>query len=68
MWVRFGEAIAAAAAIGALAGFLWLAVTLGAWGWSIVGVIVALIVYALVRGFAELVRLVTDMLLPKEHI
>ena len=48
-----------------LAGGLAAAWCLGAWPWGLAGAIGGVLVYGFVASYAELVRLVTDMLMPK---
>ena len=63
--IRFGHALAIAAGIAALlAGLVaWLG---GAgWGWTFVGLLAAPILYMVLRGYAELVSIIADTLLPR---
>jgi hypothetical protein len=65
LWVRHGDRIAlASAAVIVLAG-LWGAAQYESWIWLVAATASAGLGYLLIRGYAELVRLVTDMLLPK---
>jgi hypothetical protein len=65
LWVRYGDGIAiAVASLVILVGFWGVAVH-GNWVWLVVAGVFASFGYLLIRSYAELVRLVTDMLLPK---
>ncbi|HEY4135799.1 MAG TPA: hypothetical protein VGO34_11355 [Alphaproteobacteria bacterium] len=63
--VRHGRTLALALAAATLAACLFAAVALGSWLWLIGGVAGGVLVYGFVASYAELVRLVTDMLMPK---
>lgn len=63
--VRHGRRLAlglAAATFAAGVAAAWLQ---DAWLWSLAGAVGGVLVYGLAASYAELVRLVTDMLLPK---
>jgi hypothetical protein len=62
---RYGAWMAIAAGLLPLAAALWaLAVGESPW-WLLAGIIAAIIAFAAVRSYVELVRVMTDMLLPK---
>lgn len=63
--VRYGRPLAAALAIATLAAFIVAALVLGNWLWLVAGAASGALVYGFVASYAELVRLVTDMLMPK---
>jgi hypothetical protein len=63
--VRHGRSLALALAAATLAAGLGMAWCLGAWPWGLAGAVGGLVVYGFVASYAELVRLVTDMLMPK---
>jgi hypothetical protein len=63
--MRWGTIMAAlVAAIVAAAG-MWVAVATGSWLWAAAGVVLAGAGYCLAVSYVELIRLITDMLLPK---
>ena len=63
--VRHGKSLAAGLALATLAVGLAAAWCLGAWVWGAAGAVAGIVVYGFVASYAELVRLVTDMLMPK---
>jgi hypothetical protein len=62
---RHGGAMAAAAGILPLAAAVWAVAAGCSPAWLVAGVIGAVVLYAAVKSYAELVRVMTDMLLPK---
>lgn len=63
--VRHGRTLAMVLGLATLAAGLAAAWCLGAWPWGLAGVVGGVLVYGFVASYAELVRLVTDMLMPK---
>jgi hypothetical protein len=63
--VRWGQPIAAALAGLVAAAGIWAALSSGNYLWALLGFGIAAIGYGLLRSYAELVKLVMDMLLPK---
>jgi hypothetical protein len=63
--VRFGRALAFALAAAVFAAGALAALALHAWPWALIGALGAVIAYGFAASYAELVRLVTDMLVPK---
>lgn len=63
--VRHGRNLALALAGATLLAGLLAAVMQSAWPWALAGTAASVIVYGFVASYAELVRLVTDMLMPK---
>jgi hypothetical protein len=63
--IRWGAAMAALIAAIVVAASIWASVTTGNWLWTAGGLIVAGAGYCLAASYVELVRLITDMLLPK---
>lgn len=63
--VRHGQRLAAALAAAAFAAGLAAAWLQDAWLWGLAGAVGGVLIYGLAASYAELVRLVTDMLLPK---
>jgi hypothetical protein len=65
LWVRHGDRIALASAVVIVLAGLWGVAQTESWVWLPATAAAAGLGYLLIRGYAELVRLVTDMLLPK---
>ncbi|MGP0091818.1 MAG: hypothetical protein ACLPKB_17935 [Xanthobacteraceae bacterium] len=65
LMLRYGNAIAVAAALLVAACGLWAA--LGGWGWgfALVGILAALLLYVLLRSYREVIQIVTNTLLPQ---
>lgn len=63
--VRHGHRLAAALGAAVLIAGLAAAWSQGAWLWGLAGLIGGALTYGFVASYAELVRLVTDMLMPK---
>jgi hypothetical protein len=63
--MRFGSIAAALLAAIVVAAAIWAAVATGNWLWAAAGVVAAGAGYCLAVSYVELVRLITDMLLPK---
>jgi hypothetical protein len=63
--LRWGRPIAVVLACLAVAAALWAAWSSGNILWGLLGVGVAAVGYCLLLSYVELVRLITDMLLPK---
>ncbi len=63
--VEHGRKLAIALGISSLALGVFATIAEGTWSWTFLGAIAGLLVYGFVASYAELVRLVTDMLLPK---
>ena len=63
--IRHGDRFAAGIAIAILAGGLWALVAWGAWLMMAGSVVLAGAAFVLLKSYAELVRIIADMLLPK---
>ena len=63
--MRWGKLIATCLTVVVAAAGVWAAVTGGNWLWALVGFGIAGIGYGLALSYVELVKLITDMLLPK---
>ena len=63
--VRHGRRLAAVLALATLAAGMTAGWLQDAWLWSLAGATGGALVYGLVASYAELIRLVTDMLMPK---
>lgn len=63
--VRHGRNLAIGLGAAAFAAGLATAWAEQAWLWGVGGAVVGVLVYGLVASYAELIRLVTDMLMPK---
>jgi hypothetical protein len=63
--VAHGRKLALALGILILAFGAFASLEQSTWSWTFLGAIGGLVVYGFVASYAELVRLVTDMLLPK---
>ena len=63
--LRFGSIMAALIAAIVVAASIWVAVATANWLWAAAGVAVASAGYCLAVSYVELIRLITDMLLPK---
>lgn len=63
--VRHGRRLAVVLAVATLAAGLTAGWLLDAWFWGLAGAVGGLLIYGLVASYAELIRLVTDMLMPK---
>ena len=63
--MRWGAMMAALLAAIVVAASIWASVATGEWPWAAAGVVVAGVGYCLAVSYVELIRLITDMLLPK---
>ncbi len=63
--VRHGRRLAVILALTTLAAGLTAGWQQDAWLWGLAGAVGGAVVYGLVASYAELIRLVTDMLMPK---
>jgi hypothetical protein len=63
--MRFGNVLAAGLAAFIVACGIYLAVGSGDVLWTLGAVVIAAVGYALFASYVELIRLITDMLLPK---
>jgi hypothetical protein len=63
--LRWGRPIAVGLACLVAAGGVWAAWSTGSVLWGLLGVGIAAVGYCLLLSYVELVRLITDMLLPK---
>jgi ABC-type Fe3+-siderophore transport system permease subunit len=65
-FTRYGELVAAAFGLSAVAIAAWIAFAFGfGWGMVIVGIVVGVAVSFLCMVFVELARLIAEMMLPK---
>jgi hypothetical protein len=65
LMLRYGNAIAAAAALLVAACGIWAALRGWGWGFAPVGILLGLLVYILLRSYREVIAIVTDALLPQ---
>jgi hypothetical protein len=63
--VRHGRSLALVLAGATLLACVLAAVMMSAWPWALAGAAASILVYGFIASYAELVRLVTDMLMPK---
>jgi hypothetical protein len=63
--VQRGKLVAAALAVLVAAAGIWCAWSSGHLIWAMAGVVAAAVGYGLALSYVELVKLITDMLLPK---
>lgn len=63
--VRHGRNLALGLGAATFAAGLAVALAQQAWLWGLGGAVVGVLVYGLAASYAELIRLVTDMLMPK---
>ena len=63
--LRYGNAIATAAALLVAACGLWGALRGWGWGFAPLGILLGLLVYVLLRSYREVIAIVTDTLLPQ---
>lgn len=63
--VRHGRKLAIALGLSTFALSAFVTLEQHSWFWAVVAAIGGIVVYGFVASYAELVRLVTDMLLPK---
>jgi hypothetical protein len=63
--LRWGKLAAACLAGAVVAAGLWAGASSGNWVWAAAGLVVAAVGYGVALSYVELVKLITDMLLPK---
>src|SRR5437763_14202890 len=63
--MRWGAIMAALIAAIVVAASIWASVATGNWLWAAAGLVLAGVGYCVAVSYVELIRLITDMLLPK---
>jgi hypothetical protein len=63
--LRHGTTLAAGSAAAVLLGGIAAALAGAGWGWAVVGIAAAPIVYLMLRSYAEIVRVIEETLLPR---